>query len=124
MSPKFVLFFVLRFLMSGDKTMYSPAMRYVLPCLAIDEEELGPVQTQVISAMLQKTRLLVKTSNCNMLRLRGTRRTRSLGPPNRARNLNSEIHEKRDILQHRGGKTLAAQRQILPNRVGNVGADP
>jgi hypothetical protein len=36
------------------KTMYSPAMRYVLPCLAIDEEELGPVQTQVISAMLQK----------------------------------------------------------------------
>ncbi|KAI2511178.1 hypothetical protein MHU86_3143 [Fragilaria crotonensis] len=29
-------------------------MRYVLPCLAIDEEELGPVQTQVITAMLQK----------------------------------------------------------------------
>ena len=29
-------------------------MRYVLPCLAIDEEELGHVQTKVVTSMLQK----------------------------------------------------------------------
>ncbi|KAI2511593.1 hypothetical protein MHU86_2847 [Fragilaria crotonensis] len=36
------------------QTMYAPAMRYVLPCLAIDEEELGHVQTKVVKSMLQK----------------------------------------------------------------------
>jgi hypothetical protein len=36
------------------QTMYAPAMRYVLPCLAIDEEEMASVQTQVITSMLQK----------------------------------------------------------------------
>ena len=34
--------------------MYAPAMRYILPCLAIDEEELGNVQTKVATSMLQK----------------------------------------------------------------------
>ncbi len=29
-------------------------MRYILPCLAIDEEELGNVQTKVVKSMLQK----------------------------------------------------------------------
>lgn len=36
------------------QTMYAPAMRYILPCLAIDEEELGTVQTKVVTSMLQK----------------------------------------------------------------------
>jgi hypothetical protein len=36
------------------QTMYAPAMRYVLPCLAIDEEELEPIQTKVLKSMLQK----------------------------------------------------------------------
>ncbi|KAI2512440.1 hypothetical protein MHU86_1893 [Fragilaria crotonensis] len=34
--------------------MYAPAMQYVLPCLALDEEEMAPVQTQVITSILQK----------------------------------------------------------------------
>ena len=34
--------------------MYEPAMRYSLPTLAVDEEELDHVQTKVLSIMLQK----------------------------------------------------------------------
>ena len=36
------------------RTMYAPGMRYVLPALAIDEEELQQVQTQIIPAILNK----------------------------------------------------------------------
>ena len=36
------------------KTKYTPTMRYILPCLAIKEEHLQPVQTQVITSILQK----------------------------------------------------------------------
>ena len=36
------------------RTMYSPAMRYVLPTMAVDEEELAPVQTNILASMLQK----------------------------------------------------------------------
>ncbi|KAI2505070.1 hypothetical protein MHU86_9346 [Fragilaria crotonensis] len=43
-----------RDLKTFHQTMYAPAMRYVLPCLAIDEEELGHVQTKVVKSMLQK----------------------------------------------------------------------
>lgn len=44
------------------RTMYAPAMRYVLPAaLAVDEEELAPVQTQVLASMLQKLGYSSKT---------------------------------------------------------------
>ena len=36
------------------RTTYAPSMRYVLPAMAIDEEELATVQTQVLQAMLNK----------------------------------------------------------------------
>jgi hypothetical protein len=36
------------------RTMYAPAMRYVLPALAVDEEELAPIQSKVLASMLQK----------------------------------------------------------------------
>ena len=36
------------------KTMYGPAMKYPLPAMAVDEEELNCIQTSVIPAMLQK----------------------------------------------------------------------
>jgi hypothetical protein len=36
------------------RTMYAPAMRYVLPALAVDEEELAKVQSAIIPAMLNK----------------------------------------------------------------------
>ena len=36
------------------RTMYSPSMKFVLPTLAVDEEELAPIQTNILSAMLQK----------------------------------------------------------------------
>ncbi|KAI2501852.1 hypothetical protein MHU86_12617 [Fragilaria crotonensis] len=35
------------------KTTYTPAMRYSLAALAVDEEELGSVQSKVLAAMLQ-----------------------------------------------------------------------
>ena len=36
------------------QTMYAPAMRYVLPALAVDEEELAPIQSKILASMLQK----------------------------------------------------------------------
>lgn len=35
-------------------TVYAPAMRYSLPALAVDEEELGRIQTKIIPAILQR----------------------------------------------------------------------
>ena len=43
------------------RTTYAPAMAYVLPCLAIDEEELYPVQSTLLSVVLQKLGLSSKT---------------------------------------------------------------
>ena len=43
------------------RTMYTPAMKYVLPALAVDEEELGKVQTKVLASMLQKLGYSSKT---------------------------------------------------------------
>ena len=36
------------------RTTYGPAMCYVLPALAIDEEELAPIQSKILASMLQK----------------------------------------------------------------------
>ena len=36
------------------RTMYTPAMKYVLPTMAVDEEALSTVQTKVLASMLQK----------------------------------------------------------------------
>jgi hypothetical protein len=36
------------------RTTYGPAMRYVLPAHAIDEEELAPIQSNVLAPMFQK----------------------------------------------------------------------
>jgi hypothetical protein len=36
------------------RTMYMPAMKYVLPALAVDEEELQPIQSKIIPVILQK----------------------------------------------------------------------
>lgn len=36
------------------KTVYGPAMRYSLPALAVDEEELGRVQSQILPTMVQR----------------------------------------------------------------------
>ena len=36
------------------KTMYTPAMQFILPSLAINQEDLQPVQTQVVTSTLQK----------------------------------------------------------------------
>ena len=43
------------------RTTYSPAMSYVLPCIAADEEELHIVQTKLLSVALQKMGLSSKT---------------------------------------------------------------
>ena len=42
------------------QTMYAPAMRCILPCLAINEEELQLVQTQVVTSMLKRLGYLLK----------------------------------------------------------------
>jgi hypothetical protein len=42
------------------KTTYVPAMRYVLPCLAVDEEELNRVQSKFLASALQKLGLSSK----------------------------------------------------------------
>ena len=36
------------------QTMYALAMRYFLPSLAVDKEELAPIQSKVLASMLQK----------------------------------------------------------------------
>jgi hypothetical protein len=36
------------------RTMYIPAMKYALPAMAVDEEELNTIQTGVMSVMLQR----------------------------------------------------------------------
>ena len=36
------------------KSIYTPAMRYSLPALAVDEEELGQVQSRILRTMLQR----------------------------------------------------------------------
>jgi hypothetical protein len=36
------------------RTTYEPAMRYSLPAIAIDEEELDSIQTRIIPAIVQK----------------------------------------------------------------------
>jgi hypothetical protein len=46
LSPQDVLTF--------HRTMYTPAMKYVLPALAVDEEELAPIQSKILPVMLQK----------------------------------------------------------------------
>ena len=46
LSPQDILTF--------HRTMYSPSMKYVLPAMAVNEEALAQVQTQVLAAMLQK----------------------------------------------------------------------
>ena len=43
------------------RTMYTPAMRYVLPSLAVDEEELATVQSSILSTMLNKLGFSSKT---------------------------------------------------------------
>ena len=43
-----------RDIMTFHRTMYTPAMLYVLPALAIDEEELAPIQSKIIPVILQK----------------------------------------------------------------------
>ena len=40
--------------MTFHRTTYGPSMRYVIPALAIDEEELAPVQSNILASMLQK----------------------------------------------------------------------
>ena len=42
------------------QTMYAPAMPCILRCLAINEEELQLVQTQVVTSMLKKLGYLLK----------------------------------------------------------------
>jgi hypothetical protein len=36
------------------RTIYLPAMNYVLPCIAVDEEALQQVQSKLLSVALQK----------------------------------------------------------------------
>lgn len=41
-------------ILTFHSTMYAPAMRYVLPALAVDEEELSKIQATILPAMLNK----------------------------------------------------------------------
>ncbi len=41
-------------ILTFHRTTYGPSMRYVLPSLAVDEEELNTVQVKILSAMLNK----------------------------------------------------------------------
>jgi hypothetical protein len=41
-------------ILTFHRTMYAPAMRYVLPALAVDEEELSTIQANILPAMLNK----------------------------------------------------------------------
>jgi hypothetical protein len=43
------------------KTMYSPSMRYSLPAIATDEEELNEIQTKIVPIMIQKIGASSKT---------------------------------------------------------------
>ena len=43
-----------RDIMTFHRTMYTPAMTYVLPALAIDEEILTPIQSKIMPVILQK----------------------------------------------------------------------
>jgi hypothetical protein len=43
------------------KTTYGPAMGYVLPSLAVDEEELYPVQSHLLSVVLRRLGFSSKT---------------------------------------------------------------
>ena len=43
------------------RTTYIPSMNYVLPCIAVDEEELQKVQSKLLSVALQKLGLSSKT---------------------------------------------------------------
>ena len=36
------------------RTMYTPAMKYVLPAIAVDESKFNPVQARFLSALLRK----------------------------------------------------------------------
>ena len=36
------------------RSIYTPSMRYSLPAIAVDEEELGQVQTRILRVMLQQ----------------------------------------------------------------------
>lgn len=44
------------------RTTYIPAMGYVLPCLAVNEEELHKVQSKIMAAVMQKLGLSSKTA--------------------------------------------------------------
>jgi hypothetical protein len=50
-----------RDIVTFHRTMYSPAMKYVLPALAINKEELASIQSSSLSAMLQKLGYSSKT---------------------------------------------------------------
>ena len=43
------------------RTTYAPSMKYTLPAMAVDEEELANVQTKVLQAMLNKLGYSTKT---------------------------------------------------------------
>ena len=43
------------------RTTYAPTMKYVLPAMSVDEEELATVQTKVLQAMLNKLGYSTKT---------------------------------------------------------------
>ena len=43
------------------RTTYAPAMGYVLPCIAVDEDELHPIQAKLMTTALQKLGLSSKT---------------------------------------------------------------
>ena len=49
-SPKLTATNIVTF----HRTTYAPSMRYVLPVMAIDEEELATLQTQVLQLMMNK----------------------------------------------------------------------
>jgi hypothetical protein len=41
-------------IMTFHRTMYTPSMKYALPAIAVDEEELDRVQSQVMGVMVQR----------------------------------------------------------------------
>jgi hypothetical protein len=43
--------------------MYAPSMRYVLPALAVDEEELAKIQSAIFTSNAQQARILRNHAN-------------------------------------------------------------
>jgi hypothetical protein len=68
------------YIITFTRTTYGPAMGYVLPCLAVDEEELHSVQSRLLTAVSTKVRFIKQNTNTLTPWPTGNGRTRITRP--------------------------------------------